>query len=340
MAASICVFGAGAIGGFLAARLAAGGTQASIVARGAHLAAIQANGLTLEAKGKRLTVRPHAVSHGEVLGPQDYVFITVKSYALAAALPQLLPMLAAHTTIIPAMNGIPWWYAYALPPPFTDRRVTSVDPTGVLWASLPPRQCVGCIVNVAAEVVAPGVVRHDRGESLVLGEPDGTPSARVAAVSGLLQAAGLEAPAQAQFRAALWGKVAGSMAFNAISALTTATMDTIASDPGTCAVAGDLIRESEAVAAGFGISLPLSTAEQIRRWGAIGPHKTSMLQDLEHGRSLELDAVLGAVIELASWVSVPTPVAAAVLALARQRAATRPQHFQNSHPPAQSGLIR
>ena len=320
---SICVFGAGAIGGLLAARLEAAGTPVSIVARGAHLAAVQRDGLVLLSGGERIVTRPNAVPHGDAIGPQDYLILTLKAHSVEPALPQLAPLVGPHTTIVTAINGIPWWYGYGLPEPFGGRRVVSVDPTGALAHALPPAQCLGSIVYPAATVPEPGVVDHSYGDRFSLGEPDGTRSPRANALSALMIAAGLKAPVRPRIRDELWVKLWGNMAFNPISALTTATLDVITGDPGSRAVARAMMLEGQAVAEAMGIRFAIDVEKRIEGAAEVGRHKTSMLVDLEMGRPLEIEALLGAVVELADWVNVPAPISHAMLALVRQRAAMR-----------------
>ena len=320
---TLCVFGAGAIGGLLAARLEAAGTPVSVVARGAHGAAIAADGLRVETEAGTLTTRPHVVADPVALGPQDYVFITLKAHSLAPALPQLAPLIGPGTTIVSGVNGLPWWYFHGLDGPFRDRRVESVDPGGTLWAGLPPAQTLGCIVYPAAEIAAPGVIRHSFGDRFSLGEPDGTRSPRAERLAGLLIGAGLKAPVRPRIRDELWVKLWGNMAFNPISALTTGTLDVITGDPGTRAVARSMMLEGQAVAEALGIRFALTVDKRLDGGAEVGRHRTSMLQDLELGRPLEIEALLGAVVEVAAWVDVPVPLSTAVLALVRQRVAMR-----------------
>jgi 2-dehydropantoate 2-reductase len=320
---SICVFGAGAIGGFLAAKLEAAGTKVSIVARGPHLAAIQQGGLTLRSGGTEIVTRPNAVSHGDAIGPQDYLILTLKAHSLEPALPQLAPLIGPRTTIVAAVNGIPWWYTHGLPDPFGDRRLATVDPAGALWAGLPPAQCLGCIVYPAATIAAPGLIDHTYGDRFVLGEPDGARSDRAGTLSTLMIAAGLKAPIRPRIRDELWVKLWGNMAFNPISALTLATLDVITGDPGTRAVTRMAMLEGQAVGEALGIRFAIDVDKRIAGAAEVGQHKTSMLQDLELGRPLEIEAILGAVVEMAGWVGVATPVSQTLLALVRQRAATR-----------------
>ena len=323
MTPSICVFGAGAIGGYLAAKLEGAGTPVSIVARGAHLPAMQQAGLVLPSGGQRSVTRPNAVAHGDAIGPQDYLILTLKAHSLEPALPQLAPLVGPHTTVVAAVNGIPWWYTHGLPAPFAGRRIASVDPTGALWSALPPAQCLGCIIYPAATIAAPGVIEHTYGERFTLGEPDGSRSDRAAALSALMIAAGLKAPVRPRIRDELWVKLWGNMAFNPISALTTATLDVITGDPGSRAVARAMMLEGQAVGEALGVRFAIDVDKRIEGGVEVGRHKTSMLQDLELGRPLEIEAILGAVVELAGWVDVEAPLSRAMLALVRQRAAMR-----------------
>ncbi len=320
---SICVFGAGAIGGFLAARLEAAGTPVSVVARGPHLAAMQADGLVLDSGGARIVTHPRAVSDPAEIGPQDYVFLTLKAHSLEPALPQLRPLIGPGTTVVAAVNGIPWWYCHGLPEPFGGRRVQSVDPHGALWEALPPPQTLGCIIYPAAEIAAPGVISHTYGDRFSLGEPDGSRSARAETLSRLLIDAGLKAPVRPRLRDELWVKLWGNMAFNPISALTTATLDIITGEPGIRAVARAVMLEGQAVGEALGVRFAIDVDKRIAGGAEVGRHKTSMLQDLELGRPLEIEAILGAVVEMAGWVGVSTPISTAVLELTRTRAAMR-----------------
>ena len=320
---SVCVFGAGAIGGFLAARLEQAGTPVSVVARGPHLAAMQADGLVLDSGGQRVVTHPRAVSDPASIGPQDYLVLTLKAHSLEPALPQLRPLIGPGTTIVAAVNGIPWWYTHGLPEPFGGRRVTSVDPHGALWDALPPAQTLGCIIYPAAEISAPGVISHTYGDRFSLGEPDGSRSERAAALSQLLIAAGLKAPVRPRLRDEIWVKLWGNMAFNPISALTGATLDVITGQPGSRGVCRAMMLEGQAVAEGLGIRFAIDVEKRIDGAAEVGRHKTSMLQDLELGRPLEIEALLGAVVELAGWVGVPVPISASVLELVRLRAAMR-----------------
>lgn len=320
---SVCVFGAGAIGGFVAARLEAAGTKVSVVARGAHGAALASKGLVLESGGERITTHPRVVGDPAELGPQDYLFVTLKAHSLEPALPQMRKLIGPQTTIVAGVNGLPWWYFYKLPGPFEGRRLRSVDPNGALWDGLPPAQTLGCILYPAAEIAVPGVIRHLANERFSLGEPDGTRSERAETLSKLMIAAGLKAPVRPRLRDELWVKLWGNMVFNPMSALTTATLDVITGEPGSRALVRSVMLEGQAVAEAIGIKFSIDVDKRIDGAAEIGRHKTSMLQDLELGRPLEIEALLGSVVEVAEWVGVPAPLSGALLTLVRQRAAMR-----------------
>jgi 2-dehydropantoate 2-reductase len=322
---SICVFGAGAIGGYLAARLEASGTPVTVVARGAHLDAMRARGLRLLSGSEDVTTRPRVADDPASVGPQDYLFLTLKAHSLEPALGQLKPLIGPNTTIVAAINGVPWWYTYKLPGPYEDRIVRSVDPEGTLWRDLPPAQALGCIVYPAAEIAEPGVVTHTYGDRFSLGEPDGSRSERAGRLSELMIKAGLKAPVRPRIRDELWVKLWGNMAFNPVSALTTARLDEIIADAGTRATVRALMLEGQAVAERLGVRFAIDVDKRIEGAAEVGRHKTSMLQDLEKGRPLEIEALLGAVVEMGAWVDVPTPIGSAILSLVRQRAALAAQ---------------
>ena len=307
----------------MAAKLAAAGTPVTVVARGPHLAALQRDGLVLHSGGERIATRPRAVAHGSEIGPQDYLVITLKAHSLEPALPQLAPLVGPNTTIVAAVNGIPWWYTYGLAGPDDGRRILAVDPTGALSEALPPAQCLGCIVYPAATVTAPGVIEHTYGDRFSLGEPSGERSERASTLSALLIAAGLKAPVRPRIRDELWVKLWGNMAFNPVSVLTAATLDRLVAEPGTRGVCRDMMLEGQAVAEALGIRFAINVDKRIEGAAEVGQHKTSMLQDFEMGRPLEIEAILGAVVELAGWVGVAAPISHAVLALVRHRALAR-----------------
>jgi 2-dehydropantoate 2-reductase len=317
----ICIFGAGAIGGLMGAKLAAkGDVDVTFIARGPHLAAMRENGVKLISEGTEQIVHPRCVESAEEAGPQDYVLVTLKAHSLPSAAKQMQPLLGPDTAIVSAVNGIPWWYFHGLGGAYEGRIVQSVDPDGQVSALLPPSRAIGCIVYPAAEVTAPGVIDHSYGDRFSLGEPDGSRSPRAQALSEALIAAGFKAPVRPKIRDELWVKLWGNMAFNPISALTTATLDVLTGDEGQRGVARAMMLEVQRVAEALCVRFAIDVDKRIAGAAEVGAHKTSMLQDLERGRPMEIEALLGAVVELADWVGEAAPISRTVLALVRARA--------------------
>jgi len=316
----VAIFGAGAVGGFLAVKLHQAGAKITVIARGEHLAAMKANGLELKSEGRSTTIRPFCTDDPRSAGAQDTVIVTLKAYALAAAAEHIASLLGPDTTLVTASNGIPYWYFYRTPGPLKNCILESVDPGGAIWRELPPRHTIGCVVYPGAEIVRPGVVAHVNGNRLSLGEPDGSTSARVEALSALMTKAGLNAPVRPRIRDEIWLKLWGNLAFNPLSALTHSTLDRLVHTPELREVARTMMREAQGVAEALGIQFPLRLEERIDLTGELGAHKTSMLQDLERGRPMEIEALLGAVVELASLVGKPVPFCRNILALLRERA--------------------
>ena len=316
----IAIFGAGAIGGYLAVKLHQAGAKVSVIARGPHLAAMRENGLTLRSEGETVTVQLPCTDKPEEAGPQDYVIVTLKANGLAPAAPQIAKLMGPDTALVTGINGIPYWYFYGQDGPWQDHRIESVDPGGKLWDLLPPRRVIGCIVYPAAEVVAPGTVEHTYGNRFTLGEPDGSKSARVDALSQMLVQAGLKAPVRTNIRDEIWVKLWGNLAFNPLSALTGSTLDRLAFQLDLRAVARGMMQEAQAVGEALGAKFAVSIDKRIDGAGEVGAHKTSMLQDLERGRPMEIDALLGAVVELADLTGKDAPLCKSVLALVRERA--------------------
>jgi len=316
----ICVFGAGAIGGLMGAGLSAAGEEVTLIARGPHLQAMRANGLKLQSEDKEETVTPNIAGSAAEAGEQDYVIVALKASAVAGVVEAMQPLLGPSTAVVMAVNGLPWWYFYGLEGPYRDRRVASLDPEDKQWLGIGPGRVIGCVVYPAAEVVAPGVVRHISGDRFTLGEPDGSRSERVEALSRAMISAGFKAPVKPDIRTEIWVKLWGNVAFNPISALTGGTLREITTDPVTRVLVRRVMDEAEAVAAKFGIEMPIGVERRIAGATAIGEHKTSMLQDFERGRPIELDAIVGAVAELGRLVDLPTPAIDSLFALTRQRA--------------------
>ena len=313
----IAVFGAGAIGGYLGAKLAQAGTDVTLVARGPHLEAMQSRGLRLIEGGEETTVHPRAVADGREAGTQDYVILALKAHSITPALTSIAPLLGPETAVVTAQNGVPWWYFYGLPGEWRDRRLESVDPGGLIWEKIGPQRAIGCVVYPACEVVEPGVVRHVEDERFSLGELDGSRSERVARLAQALIATGLRAPVRSRIRGEIWLKLWGNLALNPISALTRATLAQACGDPAIRAFAREVMLEAEAVAVALGEKMPVGVDARLNGAAAMGAHKTSMLQDLEAGRPLEIEAISGAVVELARLTGVASPRLEALHGLVR-----------------------
>lgn len=316
----ITIYGAGAIGGYLACELALSGEDVSIVARGAHLEAIRERGLKLWIEGREKLARVRACEDPAEIGVQDFVILTLKAHSVAPVVPRMRPLLGPSTAVVTAENGILWWYFYKLPGRWENQRLPIADPGGAIWDGIGPERAIGCVVYPSCEIVEPGIVRHLDGKRFMLGEPDGSKSARVVALSKSFAAAGLKAPVRARIRDDIWLKLWGNVSFNPVSALTGATLGEMTSDPATRAVIRRMMLEAEAVARTLGVEFPVDVDTRIGWAGDVGDHKTSMLQDLEKGRPLEIDALVASVSELGRITSVPTPTIDAVLALVRLRA--------------------
>lgn len=316
---SVTVFGAGAIGGFLAARLSFAGHRVSVVARGAQLAAIRQDGLRLiDTHGQRIA-HVRAVGDGAELGLQDVVIIALKANAIGPALPAILPLLGPETIVVTAANGVPWWYFAGREQAPAGATLRSVDPDRAIWRTLGPERAIGCVLFPASEVVGPGVVRHRQGERLILGEPSGATTARLEDLVALFRHAGLDPVATPAIRDALWAKLVGNAVINPISALIGATMGELAADVDARNLLTVAMTEVDSVGNALGHAPAASNSERLAMIQSIGDHKTSMLQDLEAGRPLELDPLLGAVCELGAWRGVQTPLLDALLGLLRAR---------------------
>ena len=319
----ICVYGAGAVGSYLTVLLAHAGAQVSAVARGPHLAAMRENGLRLLIDGEELVVEVPATDEPAALGKQDIVIVTLKAHSIPGAVDGIRTLLQRHTPVVSAVNGVPWWYFHGLDSPYGERHVESVDPGGAIWRGIGPERAIGCVVYPSVEVVVPGVVRHLSDNRLILGEPDGRRSERIVALASLLLGAGLRAPIRSRLRNDIWMKLWGNLAFNPLSALTHATLDVLATDPGTRAIAEAMMIEGRAVGGALGAHFAMDLDQRINGAAAVGAHRTSMLQDLTLGRPLETNALVGAVRELGALTGVATPTIDMVHALIEQRAACR-----------------
>ena len=319
----LCIFGAGSIGAYLGVELARGGIDVSLVARGPHLQAMKKNGVTLRVGDAEHTEHPRCTDDPAELGPQDFVIVTLKAHSVAGVCDAMQPLLGPDSAVVTAVNGIPWWYFHKLDGPWADHRVTAVDPDGTQWNLLGPGRAIGCVVYPAAEIVAPGVVEvqpHVSQNRLPIGEPDSSRSERAKALSQALIAAGFKAPVRSDIRSDIWIKLWGNLAFNPISALTGATLEDIARDKETRALAKAMMVEGQAVGEKLGARFAIDVDKRIDGAEQVGAHRTSMLQDLSLGRPMEIDAMVGAVAELGRLVGIATPTIDAVYALVRRRA--------------------
>ncbi|ATX66518.1 2-dehydropantoate 2-reductase [Roseinatronobacter bogoriensis] len=316
----ICIFGAGAIGGYMGAKLAKAGADVSLVARGPHLAAMRDKGLTLIEGGERFTVPVTASEDPAELGPQDYVIITLKAHSVPPVVDQMQPLIGDGTTIVSGVNGVPWWYFHGLEGPLAETQLESVDPGGAQWRGFGPDRVLGCVVYPAAEVIEPGTIRHIEGNRFSLGEPSGEKSERAMRLSKALNSVGLKAPVRPRIRDEIWVKLWGNLSFNPISALTHATLDVLCTDSGTRAVARAMMVEAQEIAEKLGVKFPIDVDRRIDGGAAVGAHRTSMLQDLDAGRPMEIDALVTAVQELGRLTQTPTPTIDTILALIRLRA--------------------
>ena len=319
----IVVAGAGAIGGYIGARLARIGANVVLFARGPHLKAMQDRGLRVVSTDGDFEVRPQVSGDLASIGTADVVFLGVKAHALTALAPSLSPLLGPDTVVVSTQNGLPWWYFQGHGGELEGLRLESVDPGGVIAAAIEPRRVVGSLAYFATDIVEPGVIRHVEGSRISLGEPDGTKSARARAIADTLIAAGFRCPVTPRFRHEIWVKLLGNVAFNPISALTRGTLEEIVRHPDTSRLVREVMRETEAVALALGIELPISIDQRMAGAEKVGAHKTSMLQDLEAGRPMELEAVVGAVMELGDRLGVAMPSTRAVYACAKMLNDTR-----------------
>ena len=316
----ICVVGAGAIGGLVASGFARAGNEVSLIARGAHLEALRANGLTVLSGDKREVFRLRASDDPSELGAQDAVFICLKTHSIAAMLPRTKPLLGRDTTVVPAINGLPWWYFYKEGGRFDGQPVACLDPAGTLFRALEPGRVLGCVVHAAAQVSAPGVVRHTAGRELLIGEPDRSRSARAERLVEAMNAAGFEARQAADIRVEIWTKLIGNVSYNPVAALALATMDDINGSESVLALIREMMEEAMRVAEAYGIRIPVTVDERIAIARKLAGAKISMHQDVEKRRPLEVDAIIGAVAELARKAGVATPMIDAIHALIAERA--------------------
>ncbi|MEH2405408.1 2-dehydropantoate 2-reductase [Nostoc sp.] len=321
----ICIVGAGAIGGYLGAKLALAGEAVTLIARGSHLEAIQKNGLKLVmADGSSQIATPTlATSDIQSAGTQDVVILTVKAHSVPAIAPSLSTLYNPHTIVVTAQNGVPWWYFRKYGGEYEGTRIQSVDPDGIIEASIGAERAIGCVVYPATEIIEPGVIKHIEGDRFTLGEIDGAKTERIQLLAQTLKQAGFKAPIRNQIRTEIWIKLWGNVAFNPISALTGATLEDICRYPLTRELARQMMTETQAIAENLGIKFGITLGQRINGAENVGAHKTSMLQDIEAGRTTEIDAIVGAVAELGKLTQISTPYIDAIYASVKLLEATK-----------------
>jgi 2-dehydropantoate 2-reductase len=312
----IVIAGAGAIGGYIGARLARVGADVVLFARGPHLRAMQERGLRVISPDGDFEVKPQVAGDLASIGPADVVFLGVKAHSLTSLAPQLHPLLGPDTVVVSTQNGVPWWYFQGYGGELEGLRLERVDPGGVIASAIEPRRVVGSLAYFSADVAEPGVIHHTEGNRISFGEPDGSRSDRTRKIAEALIAAGFRCPVTTRFRHEIWVKLLGNVAFNPISALTGGTLVELVRHPEVSRIIREIMTETEAVAAKLGIELPISIDQRMAGAEKVGEHKTSMLQDLEAGRPMELEAVVGAVVELGERLGVPMPATRTVYACA------------------------
>ena len=310
-----CIYGAGAIGGWLGAGLAAAGCHVSMVARGATLSALQQHGLRVQSGPDTRSFPVQVCADPAELGVQDLVVIAVKAPALLDVARHVAPLIGPDTMVLTAMNGVPWWFFHGFGGSYAGTQLKAVDPSGEIAAAIPAANIIGCVVHASCSVDAPGLIRHHFGNGLIIGEPSGGPSARVQALADLLVRAGFAASVSAQIQKDSWFKLWGNMTVNPISAMTGATTDLILGDPLVRDFSSKIMLEAKEIGARIGIAIEQQPEDRHAVTLKLGAFKTSMLQDVEAGKAIELDALVSAVRELGQLTRVPTPFTDALLGL-------------------------
>jgi 2-dehydropantoate 2-reductase len=313
----LAVLGAGAIGAYVGAALDRGGAEVTLIARGDHLRAMQERGVRVESPRGDFEAHPAATDDFEAMRDADVVFVALKAHSLTELAPRIGAALKPGAALIAAQNGLPWWYFQSHPGPLENTVLESVDPGGVVAGSIPPEAVIGCVIYCSTELVAPGVVRHIEGTRFAIGEPGGESSERCERISKAFAAGKLRCPVETRIREQIWLKLIGNAAFNPVTAITGATLGELGRLPEMVELLRSVLEECAAVAAGLGVELPVSVERRLEAGFEVGDHKTSMLQDLEAGKPLELDCMTGAVIELAGKLDVPVPHTESVHACAK-----------------------
>jgi 2-dehydropantoate 2-reductase len=332
----IVVAGAGAIGGYIGARLARAGAEVVLFARGPHLRAMRDQGVRVVSPEGDFHVTPAVEGDLLAIGRADVVILGVKAHGLTSLAPALRPLFGPDTAVVSTQNGIPWWYFQGIGGELDNLRLERVDPGGVIAASIEPERVVGSLAYFSTHIAAPGIIHHTEGNRITLGEPDGSRSDRCRRIAAVLTDAGFRSPVTARVRHEVWVKLLGNIAFNPISAMTRATLEEMVHHPEVSQLVRDIMTETVTVAAALGIELPISIDQRMAGAARVGAHKTSMLQDLEAGRAMELEPIVGAVIEIADRVGVSMPSTRAVYACAKLLEAC---HQQGSRPSAPETVV-
>ena len=311
------IYGAGAIGAYLGAVIARSGGDVALIARGPHLAAMRERGVRVRTAAEDFVAHPVATDDPAAIGPVDVVVLAVKAHGLPQIAPLLAPLMGPGTAVLAAQNGLPWWYFQRHGGPLDGTHLDSLDPDRILDRHITPERIIGCVVYPSTAVVEPGVVQHIEGNRFSIGELDGVTTERCKNIAAVLIGAGLRCPIRPRIRQDIWVKLLGNIAFNPLSALTRATLEELATDSGVSSVARDIMTEADAVARALGVSVRVTIDQRIAGAAKVGAHKTSMLQDVEAGRPMELEALMGAVVEVGEKVGVPTPATRMVYASAK-----------------------
>jgi len=306
---NICIFGSGAIGSYIGALLMRSGINVSLICRGNHLKSIKNNGLLMQSAVSKneYFCKPIATDNPNDLEKQDFIIVTLKAHSAAQTANMITPLLKENTTVVSAVNGLPWWYFYKINSQYENMKLQSVDPKNLQWDYITPERSLGCVVYPAAEIKEPGHVYHLEGDRFPIGEPDGSISDRAKILSKILIHAGLKSPVRKKIRDDIWMKLWGNLAFNPISVLTGDTLEDIANNKNSCSIVRKMMLEGQAVAEALGVNFPISLEKRIDGTRNVGAHKTSTLQDLELGRPMEIDALTKSVSEAGKIVNIPTP---------------------------------
>ena len=315
----ICIVGAGATGGYLGVKLIKAGLDVSLIARGAHLEAMKEKGLTLIENEKEIVCFPKCSENMEELGKMDFIFITLKAYSIPGAVKEIVEMFHEDTSVITAYNGIPWWYFFNIDGQYNNYRIKCIDPNNIQWNLITPERIIGCVVYPATEIIRPGVIKHMEGNRFSLGEPSGVQSERISIISKALISADLKAPIRKNIRQEIWTKLIGNLAFNPLSVITGETLDVMISRKENRDIAFAVMKEASLIMNKLQIPLNISIDQRIEGAAKVGAHKTSMLQDYEKGKELELDALVVSVKEIGDLLSIKTPIIDKILSEVKER---------------------